>query len=292
MDYNITAYSTALFSTWINVEELSLLIDAGDGVSSGLLQKSRKIKNVFITHSDRDHLTGLPQFVQLNSRENLPVIHYPKDSGSFSAIQKFLEKFDPHVSGSQWIGIEDRQRIKIKHGFEMEAVRNEHVPAPKGIHKSLGYKLYKTKQKLKKEFSGLSPTDIKSIVLTKGKEFMTKTVEQNIISFSGDTPIDDYTKWDNSEILMHECTFLNNEADEKIDVRGKRHANITEVLQMAKEINIEKLILSHFSTRYSKEEIDQTVLEVIKDFKIQIPVHLVYPGEIKRNILASKAINQ
>ncbi len=292
MDYNITAYSTALFSTWINVEELNLLIDAGDGVSAGLLQKSRKIKNVFITHADRDHLTGLPQFIQLNSREGLPVIHYPKDSGSFPAIKKFLEDFDPHVSGSKWVGIEDGQRVKIKSGFGMEAMRNEHISAPQGVHKSLSYKLYKTKQKLKQDFLGLAPGEIKAIAQKEGKDFLTETHEQNIISFSGDTPIDDYAKWDKSEILMHECTFLRNEADEKIDVRGKRHANITEVLQMAKEISIDKLILSHFSTRYSKEEIGQTVLDVIKELKVQVPVYLVYPGEIKRNILASKAINE
>ena len=32
MQLTINTYSTALFSTWINVEELGLLIDAGDGV--------------------------------------------------------------------------------------------------------------------------------------------------------------------------------------------------------------------------------------------------------------------
>jgi len=292
MEYTITAYSTALFSTWINVEELGLLIDAGDGVSAGLLQKSRKVKNVFITHPDRDHLTGLFQFIQLNSRENLPVIHYPKDCGSFPAIKKFLEDFDLHVAGSQWFGIENGQRIKIKAGFEIEAMRNEHIPAPTGVHKSLSYKLYKVKQKLKREFSGLSPEYIKSIVLKKGKEFVTEHVERNVISFSGDTPIDDYAKWDKSEILMHECTFLRNVADENIEVRGKRHTNVTEVLQMAKEISIDKLILCHFSTRYSNEEIDQAVLNVIKDLQIQIPVYLVYPGEIKKDILTSKAVNE
>ena len=39
----ITGYSTALFSTWYYVDELSLLFDCGDGVTSGLLQKARKI---------------------------------------------------------------------------------------------------------------------------------------------------------------------------------------------------------------------------------------------------------
>lgn len=42
----ITGYSTALFATWFFIEELGLLLDAGDGVSAGLLQKSRKVKQI------------------------------------------------------------------------------------------------------------------------------------------------------------------------------------------------------------------------------------------------------
>ena len=58
MKLTISGYSTALFSTWYFVEELGLLFDAGDGIITQLLQKSRKIKYVFISHGDRDHLTG------------------------------------------------------------------------------------------------------------------------------------------------------------------------------------------------------------------------------------------
>ena len=59
MQLTITGYSTALFSTWYFVEEWGVLFDAGDGLISALLQKSRKIDHVFISHADRDHLTGL-----------------------------------------------------------------------------------------------------------------------------------------------------------------------------------------------------------------------------------------
>jgi ribonuclease Z len=289
--YNITAYSTALFSTWINVEELNLLIDAGDGISAGLLQKSRKIKNVFVTHPDRDHLNGLPQFVQLNAREGFPKIHYPKDSGSFPAMNKFLNKFDPHMVKSEWIGIEDKTRIEIKKNIEVEAIRNEHVKAPIGVHKSLSYKVYEIKRKLKPEFKSKSHQEIKEIAQTHGNEFMTERIATNILSFSGDTPVDNYSKWDGSEVLMHEATFLNNEADAQIESRGNKHSRIDEVLQMVKEINIQHLILNHFSSRYSKDDIDRSVLDLIKKYKIQLPVYLVYPGEIKRDILNSRPIN-
>ena len=292
MNFNITAYSTALFSTWINVEELNLLFDAGDGVTAGLLQKARKIKHVFITHPDRDHLTGLPQFIQLNSREGFPKIYYPKDSGSFPAMAKFLAQFDPHVTGSEWIGVADGSVVEIKKNIEVLAMRNEHVASPLGVHKSLSYKVYEVKYKLKREFLSLSGPEIKQLVDEKGKDFISEEVRTNILSFSGDTPIDDYSKWEGSEILIHEATFLRQEGDPSFESRGNKHSHLDEVLEMVKEINIGKLILTHFSTRYSKGEIVQAVRKGISEFGIQIPVYLVYPGEINRNILASQAVNE
>ncbi len=59
---NISAYATALFGSWYFIENYNLLFDIGDGISTQLLQKSRKIKYIFISHADRDHLTGLLQF--------------------------------------------------------------------------------------------------------------------------------------------------------------------------------------------------------------------------------------
>ena len=292
MKYNITAYSTALFSTWINVEELNLLIDAGDGICSGLLQKSRKIKNVFITHPDRDHLTGLSQFVQLNSRAGFPKIYYPKDSGSFPALNNFLKKFDPHVSFSKWIAIKDKSRVEIKKNFVVEAIRNEHINCPLGIHKSLSYKVYDIKKKLKPKFQLKSNNEIKSIVKIEGKDFITEKTERNIISFSGDTPVDDYSKWDGSETLIHEATFLQEENNSQIEYRKNKHSKIDEVLKMVKEIKIDNLILNHFSSRYSKEEIDSAVRNLLNKYKIYVPVYLIYPGEIKRDILRSKPINE
>jgi len=289
--YKITAYSTALFSTWINVEELNLLIDAGDGLTSGLLQKSRKIKNVFVTHPDRDHLNGLPQFVQLNSRDGFPKIHYPVDAGSFPAMNKFLNKFDPHIALSSWIGIEDKERVEIKKNIEVEAIRNEHVKSPLGVHKSLSYKVFEIKNKLKPEFLSKTSNEIKEIVEKNGRGFITERLESNILSFSGDTPVDDYSKWDGSEVLIHESTFLKNEGDSQIESRGNKHSRIDQVLKMVKEIEVGSLILNHFSSRYSKEEIDNTVINLISELKIQIPVFLIYPGEIKRDILRTKPIN-
>jgi len=290
MNYNITAYSTALFSTWINVEQLNVLFDAGDGVSAGLLQKARKVKHVFISHADRDHLNGLPQFVQLNSREQFPKIYYPKDSGSFPAYDDFLKKFDPHVTGSEWNGIESGSSTQIKKDVLVEAIRNEHVPCEMGIHKSLSYKVFTVKRKLKAEFQACSGDEIKAIVQQYGRDYISNEVRRNLVSFSGDTPVDDYSKWQDSEILIHEATFLKDEVSAKIEARNK-HSKLDEVLKMVSELNVGTLILTHFSSRYSREEIDLETRKLLKELRIRIPVFIVYPGELKRDILAGAPIN-
>ena len=291
MKFTITSFSTALYSTWIFVEELGLLIDAGDGVAAGLLGKCGKIRHAFITHPDRDHLKGLPQFVQLNARGSYPVIYYPKDAGSFPAMADFLSKFDPHVADLPWQGIVDGEQIEIKQNMVVRALRNEHVPVPVGVHKSLSYQVFETKRKLKPELQGLDQNEIKKIAAEQGQEALTYAVENKALSFSGDTPVDDYSKWDGSQILMHEATFLQEEGDGHVEARGNRHSTLEEVIRMASEIDLGTLILNHFSSRYDREAIDTALRGFLKKYPLDIPLHLVYPGEIKRDILSQEPFN-
>ena len=60
---------------------------------------------------------------------------------------------------------------------------------------------------------------------------------------------------------------------------------------MVSEISVNQLILKHFSSRYSKQQIDEAVKRLIKEYQIKIPVYLIYPGEIKRDILNGEPIN-
>ena len=260
MTYKITCYSTALFSTWFFIEELGLLFDAGDGLSSTLLQKSRKIKDVFITHADRDHLTGLIQFNQLNARAGYPKIFYPKDCGTFPALQAFLEKFDPHVTGTEWMPIKEQMTFKIKGTIYVESIRNGHVLTSKERSKSLSYKVVNKKRKLKQEFEKLSGTEIAKISKEKGKEFLTDEIREVLLGYSGDTPVEDYGRWDQTKVLIHESTFLDNSVG--LNTHANKHSTLEEVMKMVSSIKIEKLILSHFSSRYSKEEIDSSIKAV------------------------------
>ncbi|MFT5168194.1 MAG: ribonuclease Z [Saprospiraceae bacterium] len=289
MNLTITGYSTALFSTWFFVDELGLLFDAGDGLMSGLMQKSRKVKQVFISHADRDHLTGLLQFNQLNAREGFPIIHYPDDSESFPALENFSKKFDPHVDGTIWKPIKAQEEIYLKENIFVQAIRNNHIPAAIGITKSLSFKVAHVKRKLKPAFHSLTGLEIKSLSAEKGKDFTTQKIITNVLAYSGDTPVEDDGRWDNTGILIHEATFL--AADKNLTAHGNKHSTLEEVLKMVANIKIEKLILSHFSSRYNKQQIDEAILKGCARYGVKIPVFRVLPGEIHRDILKEKAVN-
>jgi ribonuclease Z len=289
MQFTITGYSTALFSTWYFIEELRILFDAGEGLTSSLLQKSRKIDNVFISHADRDHLTGLLQFNQLNARPGFPVIHYPKDSGSFPALQDFSTKFDPHVAGTVWTPITPENEIRIKDDILIRAIHNGHAPDKIGI-RSLSYKVIQSKMKLKPELTKLPGEEIKRIIAEQGKESTHTEIQTNLISYSGDTPVEDLTRWEGSKILIHEATFLRDDED-KIHTHGNKHSYLEEVMEMVSGSKIEQLILGHFSSRYPPELIDRRILELCNQYAINIPVFRVLPGAVATDILKTKPIN-
>lgn len=93
----------------------------------------------------------------------------------------------------------------------------------------------------------------------KGRASITDSIRKNIVRYSGDTPVDNCSKWDKSEILIHESTFIKGDSDEAIRSHEGKHSTLEDVMQMVSEIKVEKLILAHFSARYSAAQIDKSI---------------------------------
>jgi len=292
MQLTITGYSTALFSTWYFIEEWGILFDAGEGLISSLLQKSRKIDHVFISHADRDHLTGLLQFNQLNARPGFPVIHYPKDSSSFRALEKFSKEFDPQVARTVWTPVTEGDEIFIAKDLLVKPIRNSHVPVDRHIIRSLGYQVIQTRKKLRPEFAHLTGEQLRQLAEQQGRDSFSMEVRTNLLAYSGDTPVEDGDKWDNTGILIHEATFLGNGEDIKVRDYGNKHSTLEEVMEMVSAIKIEQLILGHFSSRYSADEIVRAVKDQCWKHAINIPVRLVLPGETIFDLLSKDPVNK
>lgn len=291
MELTISGYSTALFSTWYFIEELGLLFDAGDGVISQLLQKSGKIKCIFISHADRDHLSGLLQLNQLNARPGYPKIYYPKDSRSITSFEMFSKDFDRRVEMTDWIPIKAGQEIEIKKNILVTSIKNSHVAAPDTIAKSFGYLVQMRKYKLKPEYLHLNQKEIIQLKQTLGDNEIVYEVRENMLGYSGDTPVENFHIWNNTKILIHEATFLNSNDFTEDDPRNDKHSILEDVIRAATGINIEILILGHFSSRYSSEEIDDCIRKCCKNCNATFTIFRILPGQYVHNITASARVS-
>ncbi|MGB7325384.1 MAG: MBL fold metallo-hydrolase [Rubripirellula sp.] len=279
LSHRITGYSTALFSTWYFVEDLGILFDCGDGVCAGLLQKARKIKHVFISHADRDHVAGLLQFLQLNGRSGL-TIHYPKDCGSFPSLAEFSRRFDPHVSGTQWSPLSPGDRIAVRDNLVVRAIENRHVRTDGKQAKSLTYIAESVSRKLKPEFRGLPGSEIAEARKRLGADAiadLSRTIE---LIYSGDTPIETDGRYNEARVLIHEATFLTRDEIDPDNPKRNKHSSLDAVMEMVATSNIQTLILGHFSSRYSVDQIEAAIAKEAARCDVKIPILSVCPGSI------------
>lgn len=279
----ITAYSTALFASWYFVHEYKVLFDCGDGLSAHLLQKARKIKHCFLSHADRDHVAGLLQFQQLNGRSGL-TIHYPADSGSFPALEEFSAKFDPHAAGTRWNPLHPGDEIILREDLVVRPISNRHIPAAEGESKSLSFVVETIRRKLKPEYASMSGSEIGDHQKRHGADAITDASRVTEIIYSGDTPIESDGRYNDAKVLIHEATFLSREEIDPGNPRRNKHSSLDAVMEMAAESNIGTLILGHFSSRYSDEQIDEAIDREITRCGIQCDVRRVYPGKFYQTI--------
>ena len=286
-DYlTITGFSTALYSTWYFVDELSCLFDCGDGACSGLLQKSRKVKHVFVTHPDRDHLAGLVQFCQLNGRDDL-TIYYPSGSGSFPALAEFLKRFDPHTGGTRWVPLEPGDEVSLRKDLVVRAVANRHLNTAEGQVRSLSYFVESIVRKLKPEHEGKSGQELSALRRQSGEDALSVEARHKVLVYSGDTPVERDGRYDGAEILIHEATFLSADDLDPGDPGRREHSCLDWVMEMVAQSDIRTLVLGHFSSRYNDAAIASAVSELARRHGIKIPIRIVFPGKLVHDVLSS-----
>lgn len=283
----IAAYSTALYSTWIFIEELRLLFDAGDGVAAALEGKGRKAKTVALSHSDRDHVTGLLQLQQLHARHNGLRVLYPADSRGIPLLADFCRRFDPWAGPYvNWERVLPDERVGLEGDLVLVPIQNTHIPG-KGV-RSLGYKVVRRVRKLKPEFAG-TPGEV---LATMNREETTEEIERPILAFSGDTGPMDPAAWMDQPILIHEATFLRQSDVERGPERTQLHSCLDEVLDLARAAKPEHLVLTHLSPRYHEDEAREAIAKMAAEMHLKTPIWLVPPSRVVWDVFAETAVYQ
>ncbi|CAN5421521.1 ribonuclease Z [soil metagenome] len=287
-ELTLHAHSTALFSTWILLEELRLLLDCGDGAMASLGHKSRKVRLVAMTHGDRDHIMGLPQFLHHNALHGLAGVLYPKDSYTFPAMKAFSESFDPFTTAVvPWIGLGNGQDWELQRGLLVRAMANTHIGGDRV--RSVGWQVVRRFRKLRLELTGMAGPDIAQLRKLKGDDAVTQEFEEVLITFSGDTGEMAPPVYGSPKLLIHEATFLSND-DLEEERPGHRHSCLPGVLALARDVAPERLVLTHFSSRYPIEQIRETVAREATGMALAFPVWIVPPMRTAWDLLRQTPI--
>ncbi|XP_078428894.1 nuclear ribonuclease Z-like [Wolffia australiana] len=213
---------------------------------------------LFISHGHMDHIGALPMFVASRAtyRMKPPFIFVP------SAIREIVERlFELYRAMDQTelkhnlVSLNVGEEFQLTQDLKVRPFRTYHVVPRQG------YLIYTVRQKLKKDYSNLTGAEIRNLRFS-GVE-VTGAVETPEIAFTGDTRSDFMLDPRNADvlrarILIMECTFIdeNTTAEES---RNGGHVHISEIASRADRFGNKAIILIHFSSRYSQNEIAAAV---------------------------------
>lgn len=258
---SVNGFSISGLATYLQFPELDFVVDMGECPLS-----ATSINHVFLTHAHGDHARCLMRHhslrkmmgVERDSVYYLPekIVEGAKEwiraEAMFEGVpeNKFRLPEICAVEHEKMIPLKYRKDLVLK-PFEVK----HSVPA-------MGATLYLHKRKLKDEYLGKTPSEI--IELRKKGVEITREVFEPLLSFTGDClgeSLIQNPEIFKSKILVTECTFLD-EADEPMS-RKKGHTHLQHIVEalekFSDEILCEKIILTHFSMKYSERHIRDTL---------------------------------
>lgn len=264
-------------SIYLRYEGDVLLWDCGEGTQRQLLLAKlnfMKIERIFITHWHADHWAGIISLMQTMSLEGRkdPLYIYGPEAERFIGDILDLDYWGPRfrviarnvpLEGDEVTDVFETKEyvigsIPVKHSVPAVAYSfRERDKVNLDIEKA--EKLYGIRQgrmagKLKE----------KGEIIIKGKKILLKdvaVVKKGVkVTYSGDTaPCRNLvTIAKGSDILIHDSTFT----EEK---ENRLHAGAKEAAEIAKKAGVKKLILTHFSRRYT--DLNPLLEEAQKTFK-------------------------
>lgn len=256
---NLTLEGTSVstLETCIAVRELNLCFDIGKGprYASGM-------DNVLLTHAHQDHAVGIA--LHIATRKLLdaspPVIFL--SSVILEDMRNLIsawERLERRKTKYTLVGVMPGQRHELRKGLFFKAFPTDHtIP-------SIGFQVFEERKKLKAEYVGLEGPAI--VELKKKGVEITDTVEIPVVTFVGDStiaPLDRFPEILKSQVVILECTFL--APEDRPMAKKKKHTHLAEIIERADKLAAcEYLVLSHFSTRYTRDDVNRELAAALPE---------------------------
>ncbi|MDO5832123.1 MAG: ribonuclease Z [Methanobrevibacter sp.] len=251
----------------------TFLFDCGEGTQRQLIfakASPMKISKIFLSHYHGDHILGLPGLIQsmnFRGREKKLTIYGPKGlydlkdalfNLGYSKIEFPIEFIE---IGSETVESTEEYIIKsqyVNHNVPALAYSIEELKKPRFIRE----KAIELGVPVGPDFGRLHNGEEVEVdgKIIKPEQVLGPPRKGNKIVYSGDTtPCEEMVEFaKDSTILIHESTYMNEDADK---AKENFHSTSSDAAEIAKASNSKELILTHFSTRYTKTD------ELLKEAK-------------------------
>ena len=258
-----------------------MLFDCGEGTQRQLIEAKispMKITKIFISHFHGDHILGLGGLIQslgFRGREKDLDIYGPKGLhkiiNAISSFGYFQKNYNLNIHE-----IQDGTIIETE-DYVVECAKVEHnIP-------SYAYSIREKKKPLflreKAEELGIPPGPLYGKLhngeevefegrIIKPEQVLGEAKKGKKISYSGDTrPCEAMIRLArDSDILIHESTY---EAEDYQRAVDNAHSTSVEAAEIAREANVNELVLTHISTRYTSDKnIKSEAQKVFKNTKV------------------------
>ena len=249
--------SVAGVETCIEVPSLRLVLDMGRCTQSAVQQPL-----VLLSHGHLDHMGAIALHAARRSMMHMGESTYLVPAAVAHDVQELF-----NAAGRLDGQVIPRRVVPLSPGEEFQIGKQRWVRPFETYHRvpSQGYTVWERRHHLRSEFHDLPGARLAE--LRKSGVNLEQTEDIALLSFTGDTRIEVLERTpelSRSQTLIMETTFL----DERMsveDARSTGHIHLDEVLQRAELLPRGEVVMSHFSARYSDQDVRRIVSQRLPD---------------------------
>jgi len=248
--FKIIGKSVAGIGTSLIFPEMDFCFDVAQGASKYYMP----INHFLVSHGHMDHAAGIPFIASQKSLNRLkePVFYMPENMiEPLTSIMRLWMKIEDHEYPFKFVPIEADREYPLKGDLFFKPFPTVHrIP-------SFGYTVFRRSRKLKASLADASQDEI--IDLRKKGTDIHDVSEVPLLSFTGDTKIEflESRPWVlKSKVLFVEATYIDDRKTVE-EARTWGHIHLDEVIPNLSRLECEKIVLIHFSSRYSRAEIHE-----------------------------------